>query len=306
MTEFPAGYTLRELTEADAHAAAELLNAAGEVDGSPRALTAADVDEVLRLLTARVVEGPEGELAGYFDIFIEPERGFLDTAVHPNARGRGVGTAMLQAAESLARKRLEHDDGALLRSAIAGKNEGGRKLHEAQGYSYVRSFFRMEAELDSRPDEPEWPEGLAVRQFQPGDERLLYDCLRDAFLDHWEGDRQLPFERWSKFEFDEITFRPAATFIVFDHDEPTAGVLSAHRFGMGWIGSLGVRRAWRKQGLGLGLLRRAFGVLYDEGERKVGLGVDAENTTGATRLYERAGMHVAARFDTFQKQVTER
>ena len=30
------------------------------------------------------------------------------------------------------------------------------------------------------------------------------------------------------------------------------------------------------------------------------LGVDGENTTGAVRLYERAGMHVTRRYDTWE------
>ena len=36
-------------------------------------------------------------------------------------------------------------------------------------------------------------------------------------------------------------------------------------------------------------------------ERSVGLGVDSENPTGATRLYERAGMHAVSESVTFEK-----
>ena len=45
-------------------------------------------------------------------------------------------------------------------------------------------------------------------------------------------------------------------------------------------------------GVGEALLRRAFYDLHARGLRRVGLGVDAESPTGATRLYERAGMTV--------------
>jgi hypothetical protein len=34
-----------------------------------------------------------------------------------------------------------------------------------------------------------------------------------------------------------------------------------------------------------------------------GLGVDAENLTGALRLYEKAGMHVHLVFDIFEKEL---
>ena len=58
------------------------------------------------------------------------------------------------------------------------------------------------------------------------------------------------------------------------------------------MGLVGVRRPWRKRGLGLALLRHAFAEYHRHGVRKVGLSVDAESSTGAPRLYGRAGMRV--------------
>jgi ribosomal protein S18 acetylase RimI-like enzyme len=72
---------------------------------------------------------------------------------------------------------------------------------------------------------------------------------------------------------------------------------------VGWVGTLGVRRPWRKRGLGLALLRHSFNEFYRRGKRKVGLGVDAENLTGALRLYENAGMHVEQAFDQYEKEL---
>ncbi len=67
--------------------------------------------------------------------------------------------------------------------------------------------------------------------------------------------------------------------------------------------TLGVRRQWRKRGIGLALLRHSFGEFYRRGKRMAGLGVDAENLTGALRLYENAGMHVHLAFDHFEKEL---
>lgn len=64
-----------------------------------------------------------------------------------------------------------------------------------------------------------------------------------------------------------------------------------------------VRRAWRRRGIALALLRHSFAALYQAGKRKVSLEVDAENHTGATRLYEKAGMHVDRRQETFEKEL---
>ena len=70
---------------------------------------------------------------------------------------------------------------------------------------------------------------------------------------------------------------------------------------MGWIGVLGVRRPWRRQGLGEALLRESFLAFRERGKRAAGLGVDAENTTGAVALYERVGLRVVRRSDTWER-----
>ena len=72
---------------------------------------------------------------------------------------------------------------------------------------------------------------------------------------------------------------------------------------MGYVNDLGVRRAWRKRGLGLAFLQHAFGEFYRRGYRKVGLGVDAQNLTGALNLYRKAGMHIHQQFDMYEKEI---
>jgi ribosomal protein S18 acetylase RimI-like enzyme len=66
---------------------------------------------------------------------------------------------------------------------------------------------------------------------------------------------------------------------------------------------LGVRRPWRGRGLGEALLRRSFAALHARGQRRIRLSVDAENPTGATRLYERAGMRVLRESATWERDL---
>jgi ribosomal protein S18 acetylase RimI-like enzyme len=68
---------------------------------------------------------------------------------------------------------------------------------------------------------------------------------------------------------------------------------------LGWIQSLGVISRYRRRGLGEALLRSAFRELHARGMRAVGLGVEAENATGALRLYERVGMRQVSRLDNW-------
>ena len=162
----------------------------------------------------------------------------------------------------------------------------------------------MLVEHEGEPLAPEWPEGFRVGTFESGDGPVFHAALDEAFADEWNH-VSMPFEQWAEHRVNVPDFDPTLWFIVREGDE-IAAVLrcDAERAGAGWIGALGVRRPWRRRGLGLALLRHAFGEFYRRGQRRVGLGVDAENPTGATRLYERAGMHVAYEAAAFKKELT--
>jgi ribosomal protein S18 acetylase RimI-like enzyme len=72
---------------------------------------------------------------------------------------------------------------------------------------------------------------------------------------------------------------------------------------MGWVLDLAVGPTFRRHGLGEALLRSAFRALWQRGHTRVGLEVDCENETGATRLYERAGMAVSRWYATYEKRL---
>ena len=64
---------------------------------------------------------------------------------------------------------------------------------------------------------------------------------------------------------------------------------AAHNRLRGLVDNLGVRRPWRKRGLGRALLVASLRGLRERGQTEVALGVDAENLSGALRLYESVG-----------------
>jgi len=49
--------------------------------------------------------------------------------------------------------------------------------------------------------------------------------------------------------------------------------------------------------------RHSFGELYRRGQRKVSLDVDAQSLTGATRVYEKAGMDVQRQTAVYEKEL---
>jgi len=145
-----------------------------------------------------------------------------------------------------------------------------------------------------------------VRRYGEGDGDALLATLNEAFADDpfWQ---EVTPSSFRAFYLGARGFDPALWLLAWDGDE-LAGLSLAYPereadAALGWIATLGVRLPWRRQGLGEALLRLSFSDLYARGLRRVGLGVDAQNVTGALRLYERVGMRAIRRSDNWRRQV---
>jgi mycothiol synthase len=248
---------------------------------------------------AWVADDEGGEIAGCLGLVMRGDAFDGWISVHPDHGGRGLGAALIEHAEI----RSKASGASRLKLGSLGENAGAERLLASAGYRPVRRFYRMEIELDGRPPEPEWPRGITCSTLEVGEERAFHAAVQDAFAENWDF-RALPFEEWKALRIDAPDFDPTLWLVAHDGDE-IAGFArcEAKRWGVGWVASLGVRKPWRKRGLGLALLLRAFGAFYERGERRVGLGVDTENETGATRLYERAGMCVVAEDVVWEKEL---
>jgi mycothiol synthase len=219
--------------------------------------------------------------------------------VHPDCRGRGLGTAILQATEARARKL----GGTKLDNGILATDRAAAALLEAGGYRDIRHYHVMTVELEEPPPEPEWPEGLEPRPFEREHARAFWAADDEAFQDEEDYESE-PFEEFVSRRLESPRFDAQLWTAVWDGDDIAAVLIAnLNRFGAGWIGGLGVRRPWRRRGLGRALLLRAFGQLYERGERRVSLNVHTENPTGATRLYERVGMRVEREEILYRKEL---
>jgi mycothiol synthase len=287
-------FEFREPTEEDAQAVADLLNAYElAVTEVPELVTEEDVLLFWRRENeARLVLDGDA-LVGFAFLQRRGGRWDGDGYVHPDAFGRGVGTAIVDWIERRSRELGSPE----ARIGIASEDERAAFLLRGHGFEPIRSFFRMVIDLDAEPEQPAWPEGFVVAALAPGEERELYQVLEDAFLDHW-GHTSRTYEEWLGTRVLEYDL----CFLVRAGGEVAAGAQCKREFlGMGWVDVLGTRREYRRRGLGDALLRHAFRELYRQGARRVGLGVDAENPTGATRLYERAGMRAVSQADVYAK-----
>src|SRR5919199_2917741 len=219
--------------------------------------------------------------------------------VHPAFRGRGLGTAILQATEARARER----GASKLDNGILATDRAAVALLEANGYRDAAHFYVMTIELEKPPPEPEWPEGLEPRPFEREHARAFWAADDEAFQDEADYEPE-PFEEFVRRRLERPGFDPELWTAVWDGNEIAATVIvDRKRFGAGWIAGLGVRRRWRRRGLGRALLLRSFRQLYERGQRRVSLNVHTENPTGATRLYESVGMRVEREDVLYRKQL---
>ena len=69
----------------------------------------------------------------------------------------------------------------------------------------------------------------------------------------------------------------------------------------GWLASVFVRRPWRRRGLGRAVVLRSLQIFRDRGLTSAGLGVDADNPTGALGLYTGTGFVVDRRSTAYRK-----
>jgi mycothiol synthase len=323
IVELPEGFTVRGATTDDLESAMTLFNCwSRSVIGRDELI---DLDALRNDLRSpgfaieqdtRVVFAPSGKLVGYIEAWTTskpPVHPWIWGRVDPDYEDQGIGTWMLLWAEGRALQALPNVPAELRFAPRVGtyrEAEKAKRWFEDMGYRQIRSSYHMLIEMDAPVPEAEFPEGITLRTYNPEiDAASVYQAQRDSFRDHF-GYLEEPFEeglkRFKHFWENESS-DPTLLFIAMDGDN-VAGInlcrpQSFEDPDMGWVGTLGVPRPWRKRGLGLALLRHSFNEFYRRGKRKVGLGVDAENLTGALRLYQNAGMHVHNTFDLYEKEL---
>jgi mycothiol synthase len=257
---------------------------------------------------ALVVLAPDRRLAGYADVL---NRRYVRVSVygyvHPEQRGRGVGAYLVGWGEAWIEQRMRlAPAGArvVVEHFFHASNSTAQSLLASLGYEHVRTHYWMSISLDAAPPQPAWPDGLAPRTFVAGqDEQALYEAGEEAFQDTWDRPPSTP-ERWLA-PTRAPGFDPTLWFLAQDQrsGEVVGVCLCQVVAGRGHIDSIGVRRRGRRRGLGLALLQHAFGELFRRGVTEVSLTTDAESSTGAPRLYSRAGMHVAKSYVLYRKQL---
>ncbi len=261
-------------------------------------------------------------LAGYADFFLrkgEPDGESIFYAwglVHPAWRRQGLGRRLLETVYRRAGERLDEVEAGPVHFHCSTRDvEADRQaLFESFGLEPVRYFVNMARPIDNGLPPAEMPAGYRLRPFDPArDVETVWRVDNLAFLDHW-GFAGFPldeFEHW----IEQPHFRPKLWLLA--EEEATGEVvgLGLNKIDPHWIAQTGrqegyvdtlaVLREHRNKGLGTALLVHSLHALRDEGMAWAHLGADAENLTGAVRIYERVGFEVRRTSIVYRKVMRE-
>ncbi|GCE11843.1 GNAT family N-acetyltransferase [Tengunoibacter tsumagoiensis] len=242
-----------------------------------------------------VILAPEGKVIAVASLEQEAYvQLFAVGFVHPEYERRGLGSYLMSLIEERAQQMVALAPPEARVTLRIGANENHvakQQLLIRHGYNLTRHFWRMKIELNEAPPAPQWPPNMELRPFTWEMERIVFDVAEEAFQDHW-GHLPQSFEQWQHWLTKNPTFDPTLWYLPTSGEEIAGLALCSLDEGNGWVNELAIRRPWRRHGLALALLHHAFGEFYRRGIKDVYLYVDAESLTGATRLYEKAGMHV--------------
>jgi mycothiol synthase len=223
------------------------------------------------------------------------DRGAALITVPPASEGRGVGTALREAAEARALERGE----ALVRQYVPTSNEAARTVLLGAGYWPAYSYFRMRMELAAAPEPPA---GVRVRPFSRGPDDAPVHALVEEAMAGVAGNEPRSLESWQAARVDKEGWDPALWLLHEDADG-LAGVVLCERWEedrVGYVDYLAVAARARGQGLGRALLLHGLTALRDAGLTTAELSVQGENA-GATRLYESIGMRPVWTIERWEK-----
>ncbi len=304
------GLTFRRLRgEADYPLMAALIAACKVADGVERSTNVDDIARTYRHLencnpqTDMLFAEVDGQVISYGRLWWADQAdgtylylpfGFL----HPDWRGKGIGTAMWAAAESRLREIASSHPQEAPKFFQAEPFETEKMLIallESRGYQPARYETHMVHDLSKPFPEAPMPSGLEVRPVNPEQYRHIFDASNEAFRDHW-GARDESDEQYQA-GLEDPNFRPELWKVAWAGDQ-MAGVVhnfvdekenTEYQRKRGYTEGICVCRPWRKMGLARSLIVQSMKMFKEMGMTETALSVDSQNLSGAFRLYEWCG-----------------
>jgi GNAT superfamily N-acetyltransferase len=300
---------------ADAIALAQLMNVVDRHGGGHPGHSPDELNGLVNALVAdpetdsTMLFEPGGRLVAAGFTTTPPDGGdqlYLTGGVHPDWRGRGIGRDLvgrhLDRARQLHRARARGATWRLMAHNQLGDHDAARLLRRF-GFQAARYWFDMTARTDLAPPVAP-PPGIRLVPYTPEYEDGVYLAHTESFADTW-GFQRRDRPAWRDLTVQAKRFLPHLSFVtlapdpvgfVFTYDHPDDGRV--------YIGQIGVRAPWRRQGLATALLTRVLNAAAHTAHHHVELHVDAASPTGAVTIYERAGFKTQSQVVTHLLELT--
>lgn len=286
--DLPAGVTSRPLVMSDAIAVYEVMAAQESHDIGEIAIEEADIvgdwQRPSYDVSANTVGVFDGDRLVAYAEHTGGDRG--DAAVHPDHRGRGIGTSLARWMQDHARAA-----GARVIGMPVPRGSDGDRLLEALGYRVRWESWELTHPEGGRVPDRALPEGYALREATPDDVEACWNLLEDAFLEWSERERE-PLEDFVARTVQRPGFEPWNLRVVTAPDGAIVGVTLVFLFGEeGYVDRIATRSDQRGKGIAQAMLVDAFATAREHGA--TGSSLNTDSRTGALGLYEKVGMRVS-------------
>jgi mycothiol synthase len=318
----PAGYRCRPARLEDASALSALFTAVDAAEGldevlgpegTRRELSHPGIDPRRDTL---VVLDAGGVFRGFAWAWVkragETARAIIWVEAHPEHTG--LEPFLLAWAEAAARPLLGPTGGPgrrYVRQHVEEHRERRRRVAEAAGYRHLRTFMEMWRPLTGDlPAAAPLPPGIESVPWSPELAEGARLAANEAFTSHWDSMPTTP-EDWQARVCDDPNFRPDLSRLALGDGRvvalATTSVDREHNARRGvaeiWVERVGTVPACQRRGLATALVGEVLLAAAAAGLTRAGLGVDQDNTTRATAVYERLGFAATRRTLAYVKDL---
>lgn len=220
----------------------------------------------------------------------------LHIDVRPSHLGRGIGFALAEWAEGIARSR----GWACAEQESAVADAAGSALLEGRGYVPTDADWVLRLDEGARLVHHVLPADVSIESFHEEDAVAVHALIEDAFSE-WKGRIGRPYEEWRVQNLGREA-ADSSYWRVARAGGELVGACVVHDSGVAtWIHQLAVRSDRRHQGIAQELLAFAY-----EAGRARGRATGELSTSGragALELYLRLGMRIVGEWRTWELQL---
>jgi mycothiol synthase len=219
------------------------------------------------------------------------ERRRVTADVHPDVRGRGIGSWLRRWGEDRARSL----GAARVFQTIDDRRTDVASMLTTAGYAPRGTSWILRLDHEERPEVPEPPDGIELRASRPDDEDEALAMFERAFSG-FEGRTPSHPSTWRAMVTRREGFASEDLVLALADGRVVGGAFLIDA-GEIWVDKLAVESRFRHRGIARALLGTAFVRSFDRGYTWTSLSTDSR--TGALTLYERIGMTVRRSFTRY-------